>query len=121
MAGLFRPATLHDPPGLDAPSGAVRSERREVPIPVITPPPPYPVNAVGDGVALIEVEVNQQGTVSTARVGDGDSGIRWVSGGCRAAVAIATGVARWTPGAQRGLPRVQLPCAGRRWAGQRVT
>ena len=27
VAGLFRPATLHDPPGLDAPSGAVRSER----------------------------------------------------------------------------------------------
>ena len=68
VAGVFRPATLHDPPGLDAPSGTVRSDRREIPIPVVTPPPPYPVNAVGDGVALIEVEVNQQGTVSMARV-----------------------------------------------------
>ena len=68
VAGLFRPATLHDPPGLDAPSGTVRSEGREIPIPVVTPVPPYPVNAVGDGVALIEVDVNQQGTVSTARI-----------------------------------------------------
>ena len=68
VAGVFRPATLHDPPGLDAPSGTVRSERREVPIPVVTPAPPYPVNAIGNGVVLIEVEVTKQGTVSTARV-----------------------------------------------------
>ena len=68
VAGVFRPATLYDPPGLDAPSGDVRSERRDIPIPVVTPAPPHPASAVGDGVALIEVEVNQQGTVSTARV-----------------------------------------------------
>ena len=49
VAGVFRPATLHDPPGLDAPSGTVRSERRETPIPMVTPAPPYPANVVGDG------------------------------------------------------------------------
>ena len=68
VAGVFRPATLHDPLGLDGPSGTIRSEQGDVPIPVVTPAPPYPVNAVGDGVALIEIEVDQQGTISTAQV-----------------------------------------------------
>ena len=67
VVGVFRPATLHDPPGLEGPTG-VLLPGAGIPVPMATPPPPYPSRTRGNGVALVEAEVNRQGMVTEARV-----------------------------------------------------
>ena len=68
VVGVFRPAMLHDPPGLDRPTSIPRPAGAGFPVPLVTPIPPYPPRARGDGTALVEVEVNRQGSVAEGRV-----------------------------------------------------
>ena len=68
VVGVFRPAMLHDPPGLDRPTSIPQPAGAGIPVPLVTPTPPYPPRAQGDGTAVVEVEVNRQGTVAEGRV-----------------------------------------------------
>ena len=68
VVGVFRPAMLHDPPGLDRPTSIPPPAGAGIPVPLVTPTPPYPPRARGDGTALVEVEIDRKGTVTEARV-----------------------------------------------------
>jgi len=67
VAGLFRPAMLLFP----APSGLRPPDTeppQSMPYPASVAVPPYPPTAIGDDAVLVEMEVNDAGTVEQARV-----------------------------------------------------
>ena len=68
VAGLFRPATLYSPPGLGQPPSGPRVGPGQFPVPVATPAPPYPPQAAGSGLVIVEVEVDRNGGVRAAAV-----------------------------------------------------
>jgi TonB family protein len=67
VAGLFRPAAVMfaaPPPPPPPPAGAPRS----IPFPIEIGIPAYPANRVGVAAVLLEVEVDDRGTVTSARI-----------------------------------------------------
>jgi TonB family protein len=68
VAGLFRPPALFDGAVPGEPSMDVASPSDEIPFPTAVIVAPYPVTALGDGVVLVEVQVEPGGTVTNARV-----------------------------------------------------
>ena len=68
VAALFRPATLYSPPGLGQPPSGPRVLPGQLPVPVATPAPPYPPNAAGSGLVVVEVEIHRNGGVRAATV-----------------------------------------------------
>jgi TonB family protein len=68
VVAVYRPPSLLEGPTVgDAPQD-VASASDETPFPIVHPAPKYPVNALGDGVVLLEVRVEPSGAVTDARV-----------------------------------------------------
>ncbi len=67
VAGLFRPPTLMGP-AAGEPSKDVTPPSSLIPMPYTIVPPDYPPGALADGVVLVEIIVERDGTVDAARV-----------------------------------------------------
>jgi TonB family protein len=67
-AGLFRPPALFDGAVPGEPPTDVAAPSDEIPFPTAVIVAPYPVTALGDGVVLIEVQVEPGGNATNARV-----------------------------------------------------
>ena len=67
VAGLFRPPTLTGPDPREAPED-VNPPSKLIPMPYAMARPDYPSSAVADGVVLVEIIVERDGTVEAARV-----------------------------------------------------
>lgn len=67
VGAVFRPPTIHTPT-LGEPPKDVASSSEEVPFPSATSMPPYPPNALFDGIVIVEMHVDSDGRVRTARV-----------------------------------------------------
>ena len=67
VAGLFRPPTLEGP-ALGEPPKDVTPPSNMIPMPYTLVPAEYPRGALGDGVVLVEIIVERDGTVGAARV-----------------------------------------------------
>jgi TonB family protein len=67
VMGFFRPAMLL-PPAPDGHKSPDAEPSEEVPFPTSVTVPPYPPNAIGSAYVLVEVEVGQSGSVTSARV-----------------------------------------------------
>ena len=67
VVGLFRPPTLMGP-AAGEPSKDVTPPSSLIPMPYTTVPPDYPPGALADGVVLVEIIVERDGTVDAARV-----------------------------------------------------
>jgi TonB family protein len=67
VAGLFRPPSILTPTQ-GAPPATVAAASPGVAFPMATPEPPYPPNARGSGVVLIEARVDASGKVADATV-----------------------------------------------------
>jgi protein TonB len=71
VAATFRPPTVYDDaPPIPPVEHAVPSN--EIPFPVATKRPLYPVQAVADGVALVEVLIGSDGRVREATFRNGE-------------------------------------------------
>jgi TonB family protein len=68
VAGLFRPPALFDGAVPGEPPKDVASPSDEIPFPTTTIVAPYPATALGDGMVLVEVQVEPGGTAANARV-----------------------------------------------------
>ena len=68
VAAVYRPPVLYNLPGPGEPPKDVGSVAADAPYPIVNPPPGYPANALGDGVALVEVLVGTAGEVKAATV-----------------------------------------------------
>ena len=69
VAGLFRPPTLTlMGPAAGEPTEDVTPPSNLIPMPYTMVPPDYPPGALADGVVLVEVIVERDGTVDAARV-----------------------------------------------------
>jgi protein TonB len=70
VVGQFRPPTLAGPVIGEAPRD-VAAASSEVAVPIESPMPPYPANALGDATVLVEATVGTDGSVSEAQVRGG--------------------------------------------------
>jgi hypothetical protein len=71
VGGLFRPRMLLFPnPG--PPSGLRQEPSDEVPFPTGIEVPPYPPMAVGSGIVIVEIEVDETGAIGAARARSGE-------------------------------------------------
>ena len=68
VAGLFRPPALFDGAVPGEPPMDVASPSDEIPFPTAVIVAPYPATALGDGVVLVEVQVEPGGRVTNAKV-----------------------------------------------------
>lgn len=68
VAAVYRPPALINTPGLGEPPKDLTPPSGQAPFPTVTSPPPYPPNALGDGVVLVEVLVGTTGEVKAATV-----------------------------------------------------
>ena len=68
VAGVFRAPTLPDAPGLGEPPRDLEPPSESIPFPTAMPSPPYPPQALGDGVVLLEVTVGAEGDVVAVAV-----------------------------------------------------
>jgi TonB family protein len=68
VAALYRAPTLGDGPTLGDSPKDVAAASDATPFPVAPIPPKYPPNALGDGIVLVEVQVNAAGNVTNTRV-----------------------------------------------------
>jgi TonB family protein len=73
VAAVFRPPALYDAPAPGSPPIDFATPSREIPFPETIARPPYPPQAAGDAVLLVEVAVDVQGRVADARVVKGAS------------------------------------------------
>jgi len=67
VAGSFRPPSINAPT-IGQPPRTVGAGSDDAPVPLASPMPPYPPNALADGVVLVEAHVDAQGNVDTASV-----------------------------------------------------
>ncbi len=96
VAGLFRPALLLFPKPEVLKSPDVEPSY-EVPFPTTFTVPPYPPNAIGSAVVLVELEVGEDGAVDTAEV-------RGPPSGFDDAALQAIGKWRFRPARREGRP-----------------
>jgi TonB family protein len=68
IAGLFRPPAFFDGSVMGEPPKDLASASDEIPFPTAVVVAPYPPNALGDGMVLVEVVVQPGGTAANARV-----------------------------------------------------
>lgn len=66
VGALFRPPTLFNV-GPCAPPDAMLPASPELPVPIVVRPPTYPIEALGGGVVIVEVEIGPSGEVRCAR------------------------------------------------------
>ena len=72
VAGLYRPAALMFP--APPPPAAPPAGGGPVPVPRSVAVPPYPPNAMGDALVLVEIDVGEDGGVTSTRVVGAGSG-----------------------------------------------
>lgn len=68
VAAFYRSPTLLDGPTLGDSPKDVAAASDDTPVPVSAIPPRYPANALGDGLVLVEMQVDPAGNVTNARV-----------------------------------------------------
>jgi TonB family protein len=68
IAAIYRPATLLNQTGPSLAPPTEGDDSSPVPRPLWMPPPAYPPQAIGDGVAVVELQVTAQGQVAAASV-----------------------------------------------------
>ena len=74
VAAIFRPAQLDNSPTLGTPPVNRAAPSDEIPFPTATQTPPYPPQAIGEGVVLVEVLVGVDGRVQQLRLATGGGG-----------------------------------------------
>ncbi len=73
VMGFFRPAMLL-PPAPEGHKSPDAEPSEEIPFPTSVAVPPYPPNAIGSAYVLVEMEVGESGSVTSARVVSETSG-----------------------------------------------
>jgi outer membrane biosynthesis protein TonB len=79
VAGVFRPPAIYNQPGLGEVPKDLKKPSDRVPFPTRLTMPAYPLQAIFDGVVLVEASVTPGGTVSEARIIGPGSGFEQVS------------------------------------------
>jgi outer membrane biosynthesis protein TonB len=79
VAGVFRPPAVYNQPGLGEPPKTLRKPSDRVPFPTRMTMPAYPLQALFDGVVVVEMEVNATGTVAATNIIGAGSGFEKVS------------------------------------------
>jgi TonB family protein len=74
VAAIFRPAQLDNSPTLGTPPVNRAAPSDEIPFPLATQTPPYPPQAIGEGVVLVELLVGVDGRVQQLRLATGAGG-----------------------------------------------
>jgi outer membrane biosynthesis protein TonB len=77
VAAVFRPRTFPGVPMAQSKDTAVPTE--DVPFPREIEPPPYPIDAVGDGMVVLEVRLSSRGRADQVRVLSGTAPFAQVS------------------------------------------
>ncbi len=96
VAAIYRPAML-DFPAPDAPSLPQADPQSAVPVPTSVAVAPYPPGAIGDAAVMVDVEVDAQGAVTSARVVAGTPGFDDAS-------AAAARQWKFSPATRKGAP-----------------
>jgi outer membrane biosynthesis protein TonB len=79
VAGVFRPPAIYNQPGLGEVPKDLKKPSDRVPFPTRLTMPAYPLQALFDGIVLVEASVTTGGTVSDARIIGPGSGFEQVS------------------------------------------
>jgi TonB family protein len=79
VAGVFRPPSLYNQPTLGEPPQNLKKPSDRVPFPTRITMPAYPLQALFDGIVLVEMAVTTTGTVSEAKVLGPGSGFEQVA------------------------------------------
>ena len=79
VAGVFRPPALYNQPGLGDQPKNLKKPSGRAPFPTKMTMPAYPVQALFDGIVLVEMGVTPAGAVSEARIIGSGSGFEKVS------------------------------------------
>ncbi len=79
VAGVFRPPAIYNQPGLGEVPKNLKKPSDRVPFPTQIIVPAYPLQALFDGIVLVELAVAQNGTVSEAKIIGAGSGFEQVS------------------------------------------
>jgi outer membrane biosynthesis protein TonB len=68
VSAVFRPPQLTNNPTIGSGARMIEAASDDVPKPLKTPVPPYPINAIDDAVVAVELEIDPDGSVYDARV-----------------------------------------------------
>jgi outer membrane biosynthesis protein TonB len=79
VAGVFRPPAIYNQPGLGEVPKNLKKPSDRVPFPTEIIVPAYPLQALFDGIVLVELAVTPIGTVSEAKIIGAGSGFEQVS------------------------------------------
>jgi outer membrane biosynthesis protein TonB len=79
VAGVFRPPSLYNQPGIGDPPKNLKKPSDRIPYPTRMTVPTYPLQALFDGIVLVEIGVTATGTVSESRILGAGSGFEKVS------------------------------------------
>ena len=79
VAGVFRPPAIYNQPGLGDPPKDLKKPSDRVAFPTRMTMPAYPLQAISEGIVLVEVGVTPTGTVSEAKIIGAGSGFEKVS------------------------------------------
>jgi outer membrane biosynthesis protein TonB len=79
VAGVFRPPAIYNQAGLGEPPKNLKKPSDRIPFPTRMPMPAYPLQALFDGVVVVEMQVNTTGTVGAVTIIGAGSGFEKVS------------------------------------------
>jgi TonB family protein len=79
VAGVFRPPAIYNQAGVGEPPKNLKKPSDRVPFPTLMTMPAYPLQALFDGVVVVEMQVSAKGTVEGVNIVGAGSGFEKVS------------------------------------------